>query len=143
MDDEIKVCGCCGRAGDSLLRCAKCQAVYYCCKACQLEDWRRGGHKKLCPQLNVSEAGQIQHEDHLQIREQHEFIYSAIARCPHHIQKFYKIFMSKDVSDEALAEMKSLFLSEPSIWRRHTVVFQSLSILMQMSKKMAELRTAS
>ena len=29
-------------------RCARCRVVYYCSKKCQVEDWKRGGHKQAC-----------------------------------------------------------------------------------------------
>lgn len=28
--------------------CGKCQKVFYCSKDCQTQDWKTGGHKKLC-----------------------------------------------------------------------------------------------
>jgi ankyrin repeat protein len=48
-----KVCKCCG-AADALLKCALCLIVYYCCKACQVRDWKEGGensHKVQCKSL--------------------------------------------------------------------------------------------
>ncbi|KAG2440519.1 hypothetical protein HYH02_010397 [Chlamydomonas schloesseri] len=31
--------------------CVRCRAVTYCCGACQLQDWREGGHCEVCPCL--------------------------------------------------------------------------------------------
>jgi ankyrin repeat protein len=48
-----KVCKCCG-AADADLKCALCLTVYYCCKACQVKDWKEGGenrHKVQCKSL--------------------------------------------------------------------------------------------
>ena len=48
-----KVCKCCG-AADADLKCALCLTVYYCCKACQVRDWKEGGknsHKVQCKSL--------------------------------------------------------------------------------------------
>ena len=48
-----KVCKCCG-ATDADLKCGLCLTVYYCCKACQERDWKKGGensHKVQCKRL--------------------------------------------------------------------------------------------
>jgi hypothetical protein len=29
-------------------RCSACRAVAYCSKACQMTDWKSGGHKRHC-----------------------------------------------------------------------------------------------
>ena len=49
----VRVCKCCG-AADADLKCALCLTVYYCCKACQVKDWKEGGensHKVQCKRL--------------------------------------------------------------------------------------------
>eukprot|EP01045_Picozoa_sp_COSAG04_P026136 COSAG04_NODE_3568_length_2701_cov_1.525365_1_plen_277_part_10 len=33
---------------DTDSRCAGCQAIYYCGRACQVQDWKHGGHKLAC-----------------------------------------------------------------------------------------------
>ena len=48
-----KACKCCG-APDATLKCALCLTVYYCCKACQVKDWKEGvesRHKVQCKSL--------------------------------------------------------------------------------------------
>jgi hypothetical protein len=32
-------------------KCSGCRAVWYCGEACQLADWRQGGHRRVCKQL--------------------------------------------------------------------------------------------
>lgn len=43
---EGKSCGHCCRAGESLLRCSRCKASYYCDAACQKAHWP--SHKVIC-----------------------------------------------------------------------------------------------
>ncbi|KAJ7513053.1 hypothetical protein B0H11DRAFT_2268030 [Mycena galericulata] len=40
----------CGEIRDrtSFRRCSGCQAFYYCSQRCQMDDWRSGGHRKVC-----------------------------------------------------------------------------------------------
>jgi hypothetical protein len=48
--DKIK-CHACGLLkiySQSMDRCSKCKAVYYCSKNCQLWDWSKGDHKSKC-----------------------------------------------------------------------------------------------
>ena len=143
MDSEtVEICGSCGRAGTDLLRCSRCQAVYYCNAACQRDDWRRV-HKRLCPQLNVAASQQLHHRDHASVQEMHQLSLSRLANNPLHIQKMYEIFLSKDESDDNVSEMKRLFRLTTSVHKRQALLFQSLSILMQLPKKMAKLRTVS
>ncbi|KAF7372375.1 hypothetical protein MVEN_00097800 [Mycena venus] len=46
----------CNKIGgkNTFRRCAQCCSVYYCCKACQAFDWRRGGHRELCEWFQMS-----------------------------------------------------------------------------------------
>ena len=39
-------CAMCGRAG--AMRCARCQRVRYCSGPCQVQHWKKGGHRKEC-----------------------------------------------------------------------------------------------
>ena len=46
-----RACGSCGRAedqGEKFFHCARCKVVSYCSKACQVNHWKRGGHKQEC-----------------------------------------------------------------------------------------------
>ena len=45
------------RDGAKLTRCGGCLRVYYCSKACQVRDWKEGGHKQLCKETIASAAG--------------------------------------------------------------------------------------
>ena len=40
-------CAMCGRAG-AKMRCARCQRVRYCSGPCQVQHWKKGGHRKEC-----------------------------------------------------------------------------------------------
>ena len=31
-----------------LMKCSKCSVATYCCRDCQINDWKHGGHKKTC-----------------------------------------------------------------------------------------------
>eukprot|EP00542_Grammatophora_oceanica_P015156 CAMPEP_0194042564 /NCGR_PEP_ID=MMETSP0009_2-20130614/14323_1 /TAXON_ID=210454 /ORGANISM="Grammatophora oceanica, Strain CCMP 410" /LENGTH=388 /DNA_ID=CAMNT_0038686451 /DNA_START=139 /DNA_END=1305 /DNA_ORIENTATION=+ len=35
--------------------CGRCQAVAYCSRGCQTNDWKRGGHRELCGQQNYDQ----------------------------------------------------------------------------------------
>ena len=53
-----KTCGSCGRPedqGEKFFHCARCKAVSYCSKACQVNHWKRGGHKQECAALQAQE----------------------------------------------------------------------------------------
>jgi tetratricopeptide (TPR) repeat protein len=45
----VMVCGSCGVSGPQYM-CGKCNEVPYCNKACQVEHWKNGGHKRGCQQ---------------------------------------------------------------------------------------------
>jgi hypothetical protein len=36
-------------ASEKLSKCAKCHVASYCSKACQVQDWKTGGHRAACP----------------------------------------------------------------------------------------------
>lgn len=48
----LRVCSlCCSTTpppGGGFLRCGACKSRLYCNKECQLQDWKKGGHKKAC-----------------------------------------------------------------------------------------------
>jgi hypothetical protein len=39
-------------------KCSGCRAVWYCGEACQLADWREGGHRRMCRKLAGSAPSQ-------------------------------------------------------------------------------------
>ncbi len=43
----MKCCGNCKK--EAIKKCSRCEAVYYCCRECQVNDWPN--HKGLCFQL--------------------------------------------------------------------------------------------
>ncbi len=36
-----------------LKKCAVCRMAHYCSKACQMKDWREGGHKRMCKAVPI------------------------------------------------------------------------------------------
>jgi len=42
---------CCVCDAPGVKHCTKCKSRHYCSKACQLVDWKEGGHKEQCKQL--------------------------------------------------------------------------------------------
>lgn len=49
--NESSVCFSCGAESAQLSKCARCQTAGYCCKTCQVSDWKSGaggGHKYSC-----------------------------------------------------------------------------------------------
>ena len=40
------VCAGCGKLG-ALSKCAGCMRVAYCSKSCQVQHWKKGGHKRV------------------------------------------------------------------------------------------------
>jgi tetratricopeptide (TPR) repeat protein len=44
-------CGRCDKP-NALSFCARCMQVAYCNKSCQVQDWKSGGHKLICKQVN-------------------------------------------------------------------------------------------
>ena len=57
------VCDCCLKIGETLFSCAKCHAVYYCDRECQIEAWR-SHHSQECKLLfdgwNSGILGQVE-----------------------------------------------------------------------------------
>ncbi|PRW57455.1 N-lysine methyltransferase SMYD2 [Chlorella sorokiniana] len=49
-------CDACGQESPKLRRCAACQERAYCCRECQVDDWKRG-HKAECAQLAAHRSG--------------------------------------------------------------------------------------
>ena len=54
----LRTCGGCGRApedNETFLHCSRCKVVSYCSKACQVNHWKKGGHKLECAPPEVQE----------------------------------------------------------------------------------------
>jgi hypothetical protein len=47
-----------GGPGCGSRKCSGCRAVWYCGEACQLADWREGGHRRVCKQLAAAAPSQ-------------------------------------------------------------------------------------
>ena len=48
-------CAKCGKPGSTTV-CSRCKKVAYCSKKCQVEHWKRGGHKRTCKPLQPAQA---------------------------------------------------------------------------------------
>lgn len=44
-------CAACGRLASELKKCSACRAVGYCSRECQVDHWKKGGHKRECATL--------------------------------------------------------------------------------------------
>ena len=53
---KITTCDLCGVIVPNPLRCSRCKNKWYCDKLCQLEDWRKRGHKFACKPLTDETA---------------------------------------------------------------------------------------
>ena len=56
--DSCAVCAVCSSTGSNppthhhaLKRCDQCRVVYYCSRTCQIQHWKKGGHKQECKRL--------------------------------------------------------------------------------------------
>uniref|UniRef100_A0AC35EUM8 MYND-type domain-containing protein n=1 Tax=Panagrolaimus sp. PS1159 TaxID=55785 RepID=A0AC35EUM8_9BILA len=47
-----KKCYCCGKEGNSLMKCKNCSMAYYCSRECQILDWKEFNHKEVCKPLS-------------------------------------------------------------------------------------------
>ena len=54
--ENIYECANCKEKLKTLMSCAKCKKVRYCCRECQVADWK-AGHKQLCLQLEAAGNG--------------------------------------------------------------------------------------
>jgi len=51
--------------GTIFLRCSRCQIRHCCAKECQVDDWKKGGHKKDCqPAQQQQQQSLVRYEDH-------------------------------------------------------------------------------
>jgi hypothetical protein len=129
--------------GVKLSFCNSCRSVSYCSRACQKADWK--AHKVICKELNVGDAKQIVHADHLSTAEEmKELAKNALSDCTPRIRRFFDLFFeSKGDTDhtDTIRKMKKLFLQE-SRYNRQEILFRSLSILSELPSKMLNLPTS-
>jgi hypothetical protein len=118
--------------------CSKCQAVYYCSKSCQKEDWKQ--HKQICQFLNVGDgAVQFQIDDHM-VRYAHsqDFFETSERRFDKDEdgKRFFKLFTAStlDGSQAAAREMKKIAARQTKSSQK-AMLFHSLSILMRTDPK--------
>ena len=51
----MRSCNVCGKTGDGIKKCAGCETVAYCCRACQKKAWR-SGHREICKRIQRERA---------------------------------------------------------------------------------------
>ena len=54
---NLPSCSGCGQRVSSLKKCSRCHVAAYCSRACQVQHWKKGGHKQQCAQLAAGSAG--------------------------------------------------------------------------------------
>jgi hypothetical protein len=123
--------------------CNSCLSVSYCSRACQKADWK--AHKVICKELNVGDAKQIGHPDHLshaeEAKEQAKLV---LSDCTPTVRRFFDLFFeSKGDADhtDTVRKMKRILLKE-SRYNRQEILFNSLYILSQLPSEMLKLPTS-
>jgi hypothetical protein len=118
--------------------CSKCQAVQYCSKSCQKEDWKQ--HKQICRFLNVGDgAVQVQIDDHTARYARLEDLFEISERRfdeDEDGKRFFKLFTASthDESKAAAREMKEIAARQTKSSQKK-MLFHSLSILMRTDSK--------
>jgi hypothetical protein len=123
--------------------CIKCQAVQYCSKSCQKEDWKQ--HKQICQFLNVGDgAVQVLTDEHTKNFEMKiknfemmkEMLNSTEVNFDANVMRFFKLFTESTLegSRAAAREMKEIAARQTKHYQT-TMMFQSLSLLMRTDSK--------
>ncbi|KAJ3021386.1 UNVERIFIED_CONTAM: hypothetical protein HDU68_009646 [Siphonaria sp. JEL0065] len=64
---HMRTCETCNKENESMKACSKCKARLYCSSTCQIRDWKEGGHKKTCRDVQELVQGDLvqikQHTD--------------------------------------------------------------------------------
>jgi len=145
-------CHCCGKdkdehvsQGGKFYQCSQCKSVSYCSKECQLKDWKSGGHKAICQKLNVGDAKQATHSDHLRMAAKiQSMVDGALNDFPPDFSEgkmFFKLFLNSKPGDDHMAtakKMQNLFRGF-SKFNKQVLLFRSLTILINYHPEMLEI----
>jgi hypothetical protein len=116
--------------------CSKCQAVQYCSKSCQKEDWKQ--HKQICQFLNVGDgAMQVQTDQHTeQYKEVEKGIQGEERNHDEDGKQFFKLFTesTREGSRDAAREMEKIAARQTKR-KQKGMLFHSLQILMHTDSK--------
>ena len=55
-DGRLSLCRWCQTRSESVRRCGGCKRATYCSKECQVQDWKKGGHKQECKLMATNEV---------------------------------------------------------------------------------------
>jgi hypothetical protein len=131
-----KICCFTCKAKTVLKCCSKCEAVHYCSKSCQKEDWKE--HKQICQFLNVGDgAMQVQTDENLVGFEKSEEVFQDNDRRLHEDGKrFFKLFTESTLNGgkAAAREMKKIAARQSQRIQK-LLLFHSISLLMSTDSK--------
>jgi hypothetical protein len=48
VEGQVECTNCAATVGVTLKACSRCKLVQYCSRACQVQHWKQGGHKRFC-----------------------------------------------------------------------------------------------
>lgn len=108
-EPRLPVCFSCAEQSTSekkFSKCAKCQVATYCCRDCQIKDWKGGRHKLACP--SYTRLASVDDETKTTVRNE---IFSRIRfyACP------YAVFKSAELGDGFLFIQSDTTLKDLSI----------------------------
>jgi hypothetical protein len=119
--------------------CIECQAVQYCSKSCQKEDWKQ--HKQICQFLNVGDgAVQVRTDEHVEKFEKNienfEKIEEMLNSTELNVKRFFKLFTESTLegSRAAAREMKEIATRETED-NQKVMIIHSISLLMRTDSK--------
>jgi hypothetical protein len=131
--------------GIKLSFCNSCRSVSYCSRTCQKADWKKT-HKVICKELNVGDAKQIVHPDHLsQAEKVKEMATNALSDCKNpRVRRFFDLFFETQGDTDhtnTVRKMKKVIQNE-SPFTRQGILFRSLYVLSQLPSEMLKLSTS-